>query len=76
MANNDFSSWMDEGVAINNAHNSCIQVQFSDLYPILLEKPDVMEMTDYYTWSDASEFVSRYSNNHYNMGYGNFSPNL
>ena len=76
MANNDFDSWMNESVPITNAQNTCKSVAFSDLYPILLEKPDVMEATDCYTYQTASEFVFSYGSNYYNRGYGQFQPNL
>lgn len=76
MANNDFNLWMNDSVSITNAQNTNISVQFGQLYPILLENPDVMEETDRYTFQSANDFVISYSTNYYNKGYGDFKPNL
>lgn len=76
MANNDFDSWMDERVLVFNHQNSSYSVLFRDLYPILLEKPDVMEAADWYPCSTASDFVSKYMSNHFSLGYGEFKVDL
>lgn len=76
MANNNFDAWMNESVAITDSRGTGKSVLFGDLYPILMEKPDVMEDTDWYTCQNASDFVSRYEANYYNKGYGQFQPNI
>lgn len=77
MTNNDFGSWMDEFVAISNVHGTSKSVRFSELLPILQEKPDVMEETDSYGYFDnASLFIVRYNAIHQDKGYGAFTPDI
>lgn len=76
MANNDISNWADDYVSINDANFCSKSVRFGDLLPYLQAKPDVFEAADHYTYTTPSGFVSAYESNHYNMGYGDFRPDI
>ena len=76
MSNNDFEAWKDEYVPIYNDRYCSCSVRFGDLLPIMMEKMDVFEATDCYTYLSPSEFVAYYASGYTNWGYGEFRPAL
>ena len=70
--NNDLNQWKDESVRVTTKSDCSTSCTFGNLIPLFHEKPDVLEAADWRQHDSASEFLSSYELNHYNLGYGDF----